>query len=99
MPKNNKHLLLHSFCELGIQKWLHKVILKMWPEVFKGLLHLKYLIDMAVDRRPLTCHMDLVIGQLEYPHDLAAEFPPERVILENKTKIAMSFIVYLYHTE
>lgn len=50
---------------------------------------------MAVGRRPLSCHMDLTIGPLEYPHDLAAGFPPERVILENKTKIAMSFMVYL----
>lgn len=38
---------------------------------------------------------DLSIRQLEDPQDLAAEFPPEQVILENKTKITMSFIIYV----
>lgn len=53
---------------------------------------------MAVGRRPLSCYMDLPIGQLEYPHDLAVGFPPEQVILENKTKTAMPFMVYHFVT-
>lgn len=73
MPSSNKHVLPHSFCESGIQKWLlvHSPSWGYSQNVSWGYGHLKslcrermlpgWLIHMAVARRPqfLTPRIDL----------------------------------------
>lgn len=75
--------------ESGFAEWFHlrvsrKIAVKMWAGSVssEGLIKLKdplpkWLPHMAVDRRP-QCYVNLFIGLLGYPHNMAADFPQSK---------------------